>query len=98
MPARRPAGASVISTAETTAAAARTAITRQSGSSGTSTFSTGATPAGNVARIAAGNTRALTLTRGKPAPAAGTARTPRPTIHLRGTRPRLAPNAQHTRK
>jgi len=55
-----------MSTADRTAAAARNAITRKSGSSGISMFSTGPTPAGNVARIAAGNTRAVTTTRASP--------------------------------
>ena len=95
-PARRPVGASVMSTADTTAAAARNANTRTSGSIGTRTFSTGKKPAGNVARTAAGKTRAATMTRTSPAAAAGTASTRLSTINWRATRHRLAPSASRT--
>lgn len=85
-----------MSTADSTAAAVRNAITRQSGSSGTRMFSTGATLAGNVARMTAGNTRAMTTMRASPAAAAGTASTRLSTINWRATRHLLAPSARRT--
>ena len=61
-----------MSTADTTAAAARNAITRTSGSIGTRMFSTGASRR-NVATGWPGKTRAVAATRARPA-AAGTAK------------------------
>jgi hypothetical protein len=68
-------------TADTTAAAARNAMTRTSGSMGTRMFSGGASAAaGHEATRMAGRRRAIAATRARPAAAAGTASTRLSTI------------------
>ena len=67
------AGVTLTTTADVTAAAKRTAITRTSGLSGSMSASTGPTASGMVPTISAGKTRAMTMVSASPIAAAGTA-------------------------